>query len=73
MSKLYYNSEFIWDLLRNSDLFAKLTQIVPYTIEEAYRKARRFVNLKRELKLDKKNKTIMEVALGKEKNKGKSK
>lgn len=47
-------------LLRNLDLFVDLTKNVPYIIEESYGKAIKFVNLKREIKLARKGKSIME-------------
>lgn len=34
-------------LLRNSDLFTDLTKTVPYTMEEAYGKAKKIVKLER--------------------------
>lgn len=38
-------------MLRNSDLFDELPKIMPYTMEEAYIEAKKFVNLEREVKL----------------------
>lgn len=54
-------------LLRNSDLFIKLTNIVPQKLEETYRKVRKFVKLERESGLDKSIKVVVEVVPKKEK------
>lgn len=54
----YINSNrikaFKWDLLRNFDLFAKLTKIVSETMEKVYGEVIMFFNLEKELMLDKK-------------------
>lgn len=52
-------------LLRNLDLFAKLTKVGPYTMEKAHGEAKKFINLERELKLGRKGKSIMEAILEK--------
>lgn len=50
-----------------SNLFAKLTKTISYTMDEVYREASKFVNHKRELNLGRKRKSIMEAFLEKEK------
>lgn len=59
------------DLLRNFDLFPELIKIkiVSHTMKQAYRKAKKFVSIEMELKLDKKNKTTIEATPEKEKKK----
>lgn len=54
-------------LLRNFDLFVELTKTFPKRLEEAYREARKFINLQRELGLDKRSKVTMEAIPEKEK------
>lgn len=54
-------------MLRNYDLFTEGTKTVPKSLEEAYREMRKFVNLDKELGLDKNNKVAMKVAPRKEK------
>lgn len=56
-------------LLRNSDLFTKLTKIIPYTMDGAYKEAKKFINLERELKLGRKGKLVMKATMEKEKRK----
>lgn len=51
------------DVLIRLGLFVELTKMVPQTIEEAYEKAREFVNLERELKLAKQESPTMPIAL----------
>lgn len=59
--------EFKWGLLRNLDIFIELTKIVLYTINEAYKEAKKVVNLERELKLGRKGKSVVEATLETEK------
>lgn len=47
---------FKYGILRNPKVFDELTKTVSYTINEAYGKARKFINLERKLKLDRKGK-----------------
>lgn len=46
-------------LLRSSNMFSKLTKIMPHIMKETYDKAREFINLKRELRLGKKGKAAV--------------
>lgn len=45
--------------------FLELTKMVLWTLEEAYKEAKKFVNLERELRLDKGSKVTMETMLKK--------
>lgn len=45
-------------VLRSSGFFTKLTKMTPRTMEKAHEEAQKFVNLKRELRLIKKESMI---------------
>lgn len=57
---------FRYALLWNFDLFVEFTKTMPYTIEEAYGKAKNFVNLKIEIKFGRNSKSILKGTSEKE-------